>query len=166
MLQPTVRRTWAPKGQTPIHYSWDRHDRLSVFSAISVSPKRHQLALFFSVQNRNIRAEDFEAFVAGLLEHFPRGILLVIDRWSVHRSGVRKLTERFGRRVDVQWLPAYAPELNPVEQVWNYSKHSQLANFIPDDVEHLSEAVEQSLTLQSFEPHLLRSFFQHAKLKL
>jgi transposase len=41
----------------------------------------------------------------------------------------------------VEWLPAYAPELNPDEQVWNHSKYSQLANFIADNVEHLAEAV-------------------------
>ncbi len=39
MLQPVVRRTWAPRGETPVHRSWDRHDRLSVISAITVSPR-------------------------------------------------------------------------------------------------------------------------------
>jgi hypothetical protein len=66
----------------------------------------------------------------------------------------------------VEWLPAYAPELNPDGQVWNHSKHSQLANFIPDNVEHLAEAVEESLHVQSGQQHLLRSFFHCTKLKL
>lgn len=47
MLQPVVRRTWAPAGQTPIHYTWDRHDRLSVIAAITVSPKQHRLDVYF-----------------------------------------------------------------------------------------------------------------------
>jgi transposase len=166
MLQPTVRRTWAPKGQTPILSSWDRRDRLSVISALTCSPKRHRLGLYFAIESHNIRADDFEAFVADLLKHFPAGIILVIDRWMVHRSGVRKLKARFGRRVDVEWLPAYAPELNPVEQIWNHSKYSQLANFIPDNVEHLADTVEESLHVQSGQPHLLRSFFHCAKLKI
>jgi transposase len=166
MLQPTVRRTWAPKGQTPVLCSWDRRDRLSVISALTLSPKRRRLELYFSVERHNICAEDFAAFVADLLRHFPHGIILVIDRWMVHRSGVRQLKSRFGRRVDVEWLPAYAPELNPDEQVWNHSKYSQLANFIPDDVGHLAAAVKESLHIQSRKQNLLRSFFHCAKLKL
>jgi transposase len=166
MLQPTVRRTWAPKGQTPVLCSWDRRDRLSVISAVTCSPKRRRLGLYFSIENHNIRADDFEAFVADLLKHFPAGIILVIDRWMVHRSGVRSLKSRFGNRVDVEWLPAYAPELNPDEQVWNHSKYSQLANFIPDNVEHLAEAVKESIGRQSRQQNLLRSFFHCAKLNL
>ena len=165
MLQPTVRRTWAPKGQTPIHYSWDRRDRLSVISALSVSPKRRQLGLYFSIQDANIRGEDFEAFVAELLIHFPKGVILVIDRWMVHRSGVRRLRNRFGRRVDVEWLPAYAPELNLVEQIWNYSKYSQWVNFIPKDIDHLASMLDMALNQQA-EQKLLRSFIHCAKLKI
>ena len=166
MLQPTVRRTWAPKGQTPILYSWDRRDRLSVISALTCSSKRRHLGLYFSVERHNICAEDFAAFVAGLLRHFPHGIILVIDRWMVHRSGVRHLKHRFGRRVNVEWLPAYAPELNPDEQVWNHSKYSQLVNFIPHDAAHLAQAVEESMVIQSQQQNLLRSFFHCANLKL
>ena len=166
MLQPTVRRTWAPRGQTPIYYSWDRRDRVSVISSISISPKRHRLKLYFAMQDANIRADDFEDFVVQLLLHFPKGIILVIDRWMVHRSGVRRLRGRFGRRVDVEWLPAYAPELNPVEQVWNYSKYSQLANFIPDDINHLTDSIDSSLRSQATQQNLLRSFFHCTKLKV
>jgi transposase len=113
---------------------------LSVLSALTCSPKRHRLGLYFSVENHTIRADDFEGFVADLLKHFPAGILLVLDRWMVHRSGVRKLKVRLDRRVDVEWLPAYSPELNPVEQIWNHSKskYSQLANLIPENAEHLA----------------------------
>ena len=165
MLAPTVRRTRAPKGQTPIHYSWDRRDRLSVISAIKVSPKRRYLGLYFAIQDSNICADNFEDFVAELLVHFPKGIILVIDRWMVHRSGVKRLQRRFGR-VDVEWLPAYAPELTPVEQIWNYSKYSQLSNFIPDDIEHLAHELDASLCHQSKQQNLLRSFFHCGKLKI
>lgn len=166
MLQPTVRRTWAPKGQTPILCSWDRRDRLSAISVLTRSPKRRRLGLYFSIEDHNIRTDDFEAFVADLLKHFPKGIILVIDRWMVHRSGVRRVKSRFGYRIDVEWLPAYSPELNPVEQIWNHSKYSHLANFVPDTVEHLAEAVEESLRVQSRQQHLLRSFFHCAKLTI
>lgn len=166
MLQPTVRRTWAPKGQTPIHYSWDRRDRLSVISAISVSPQARRLGLYFDIFDHNIVSNDFEQFVQRLLDRLPRGIILVLDRWQVHRSAVRRLLKRFPRRLQVEWLPAYAPQLNPVEGVWDRTKYMDLANFIPDDVFHLRRAVRQSLRRSQSQQHLLRSFFKHANLRL
>ena len=166
MLQPTVRRTWAPKGQTPVQYSWDRRDRLSAISGISISPERHRLGLYFSVQHTNVRTDDFEAFAEQVLQHFPKGIILVLDRWLVHRCAERRLRRRFPKRVDVEWLPAYAPELNPVEQIWNYTKYSDLANYIPEDVFALEDAVFQSINHTRKKKNLLRSFFKKAKLKI
>ena len=83
----------------------------------------------------------------------------------VHRSGVRRLRERFGR-VDVKWLPAYAPDLNPVEQIWNHSKYSDLANYVPQDVYELEKAVCSSIQHIRSRKSLLRSFFKKAGLKI
>ena len=166
MLQPLVRRTWAPKGCTPIQYSWDRHDRLSVISALTVSPQRRRLGLYFALHEHNIRTPNVEAFVAEILRHLPRGLILVLDRWQVHRSAARQLLERFPSRLQIEWLPAYAPQLNPDEQVWTQTKYRDLANFLPQDVADLGRAVQRSLRQTRSRPSLLRSFFQHAKLRL
>jgi len=166
MLQPVVRRTWAPEGQTPIHYSWDRRDRLSAISAVTVSPERRRLGLCFDIHDHNIDTDTFESFVRWLRRRIRRRIILVVDRWSVHRSGVRRLLDRFGSQVQVERLPPYAPELNPVEQVWSHTKHADLANYIPDDVAALAEAVSNSLDQASTNQKLLRSFFHYAELSL
>jgi len=61
-----------------------------------------------------------------------RGVILVLDRWAVHRKAAQAL---FGdRRFWIEWLPPYAPELNPVEHVWDHTQYGDLANYIPDDV--------------------------------
>ena len=166
MLQPVVRRTWAPTGQTPILRSWDRHDRLSVISAISVSPQRKRLGLYFDIVDHNIVTDDFESFVATLMRRLRRPIILVMDRWQVHRSGAKRLRDRFGQGICIEWLPAYAPELNPDEQVWNRTKYTDLANYIPKDVLALGREVNRSLRRTRSQQNLLRSFFQHALLKL
>lgn len=166
MLQPTVRRTWAPKGQTPIHKSWDRRDRLSAISAITVSPRRRRLGLYFDILDHNVRTDDFEHFIASLLRRLGRPITLVMDRYAVHRAAAKRLHARFGRRIVVEWLPAYAPELNPDEQVWNRAKHVDLANFIPDDVLDLGRSMAASFRSTRGRPALLRSFFDHAELPL
>ena len=166
MLQPVVRRTWAPKGQTPVHYSWDRRDRLSVISAITVSPQRHRLGLYFDIHDHNIDTDTFEWFVRWLRQRVPRRIILVLDRWSVHRSAARRLVDRFGSRVQVEWLPPYAPDLNPVEPVWSQTKYADLANYIPDDIHDLAHEVARSLDRTSADHALLVSFFHHAELRI
>lgn len=165
MLQPVVRRTWAPRGETPVLDCWDRHDRLSVISALTVSPQRRRFGLYFDVFDHNIVTDDVVEFVAGLVRRLGK-ITLVLDRWQVHRSAVRKLKARFGRRIHVEWLPAYAPELNPTEQVWGHTKSADLANFIPDDVLHLGRSIADSLRNTRQNQTLLRSFFHHAELAI
>jgi transposase len=165
MLQPVVRRTWAPRGETPVLDCWDRHDRLSVISALTVSPQRRRLGLYFDIFDHNIVADDVVEFVAGLVRRLGK-ITLVLDRWQVHRSAVRKLEARFGRCVHIEWLPPYAPELNPTEHVWGHTKFADLANFIPDDVLHLGQSIAASLRNTRQYKTLLSSFFHHAELNI
>ena len=166
MLQPTVRRTWAPEGETPVSRAWDRHDRWSVLSALTVSPAARRLGLLFDVWPCNVDTEAVLAMLRHLRRRHPGGFLLVLDRWSVHRSAVRQFLARGDGRVEVEWLPAYAPELNPVEHVWGRAKYVDLANFVPAQAEHLRRAVEASLVKTRGRQTTLRSFFEHAKLKL
>lgn len=155
-----------PTGKTPIQYSWDRHDRLSVISAITISPQRRRLGLYFQIHPKNIRYEQMVPFLGSLHRTLGRKFILVLDRYSVHRKAVRLLREKHPDWFSTEWLPAYAPELNPTEQVWNYSKYADLANFIPENLAHLSGELESSLWQQKHKPQLLRSYFEHAKLKL
>jgi transposase len=166
MLQPVVRRTWGPQGDTPRQYRWERHDRLSGISVVTVSPKRRHLDLYFTLQEHNIQAAEVETFVAELLHHFPHGIILVLDRWPVHFPATDRLRQRLPRRIRIEWLPSYAPELNPDELVWTRTKYGDLANFCPDNLTELTQAVRRSLEQTKSHPLLLRSFFEHAGLKL
>lgn len=166
MLQPTVRRTWAPEGRTPISRAWDRHDRWSVLSAPTVSPRRRRVGLLFDVWPCNIDAGGVLAMLRTLRRRHPGGFVLVLDRWSVRRAAVRRFLARGDGRVEAEWLPAYAPELNPVEHVWGRTKYADLANFVPAQAEHLRTEVEASLVRTRGRQAVLRSFFAHAKLRL
>jgi transposase len=167
MLQPVARRTWAPRGQTPILKQWGRHDRLSVVSALTVAPRRHRFGLYWRSQRRNIRAENLVSFLREVLRHLRRRIVLIWDRWSVHKSQtVRHYLERHADRIDLEWLPSYAPDLNPDEHVWGHTKHGELANLCPDDLDELQGRVDSSMRSKARESTLLRSFFRAAALKL
>jgi transposase len=93
-----------------------------------------------------------------------RPIIAVWDRSKVHRSAAKQLAGC--KWLHVEWLPAYAPQLNPVEAAWSHTKYSDLANFVPDDIDDLFDATGNSLNDLHFNQPLLRSFFGWAKLKL
>lgn len=166
MLQPLVRRTWAPKGQTPVQYSWDRHDRLSVIAGVSVAPLRRRLGLYVQVHDHNVRFEEVMAFLRLLHQHLRRKFILVLDGTSSHHKAIRLLQEAGVDWFEVEWLPGYAPELNPAEMLWNHTKYADLANFIPEDVHHLRQAVSHSIEETRKKGDLVGSFFKYAELKL
>jgi len=164
MLQPLVRRTWAPRGQTPVMYCWDRHDRLSVLAGLTVAPGRNRLGLYFTVYGHNITGEELETFLRNVQRNLRRPLVVVLDRWSVHRKAARLLET--DRRFQFEWLPGYAPDLNPVEHVWNHAKYGDLANYIPQNVIELECAVDCVLEETRQAPEMLRSFFHAAELEL
>ena len=165
-LQPVRRRTWAPKGQTPIQRAWDRHDRLSAVAAFTLAPRRRRLGSYYQLHRDNLRTEQVVAFLRAVRRQLRRKAVVVWDRWSVHRCAARWFRRHRPGWFDFEWLPAYAPELNPVEQGWNHAKYADLANFVPDDAEHLHLEVLLHLEGQRESPRLLRSFFRFAGLPL
>jgi len=115
MLQPVVRRSWGPKGCPPVMYSWDRRDRLSVIAGLSLSARKRRIGLYFVVYEQNVTAEEVEAFLRDVQRSLDRRLIVVMDRWAAHRKAAKAL---FGdRRFWIEWLPPYAPELNPAEHV-------------------------------------------------
>ena len=146
--------------------AWDRHDRLSVIGAVAVSPQRRRLGFYFQVWPENIRTDEMETFLTAMHHYYRRRVILVWDRYSVHRSTARRLQRQHPEWFDIEWLPAYAPELNPVEQGWNHTKYAELPNFIPRNVNHLEKAITAAMSKHQRSQPLLRSFFQYAKLRL
>ncbi len=121
MLQPLVRRTWAPRGQTPLLRQWERHDRLSVASGLTVAPCRRRLGLYWRMQPKNIRAVDLVHFLRSLRRHLRRPLVLILDRWSVHKaelgpaSGIHECSEVAGALCSA--IPIRSSSLRPVEIV-------------------------------------------------
>jgi transposase len=164
MLQPLVRRTWAPEGQTPVMYCWDAHDRLSAICGLSLSPQRKRIGLYFAAQPKNITGVDVEMFLRQVQRSLGKELIVVMDRWPVHRTAAKAL---FGdRRFWIEYLPPYAPDLNPVEQVWKHTKYDDLANYIPDDLLDLEIELHLSINQTRRRPELLQSFFHAAHLKV
>jgi transposase len=112
---------------------------------------------------------DTESLIEFLkdLKHFVRGapVILVWDRLPAHRS---KLMNRFlleqRRWLQIEWLPGYAPDLNPIEAVWNNIKGRELANFCADQIEQATHAFRRGLRRVAHTLRLPFSFLRQAEL--
>jgi transposase len=164
MLQPLVRRTWAPRGERPVMYCWDRHDRLSVIAGLTLSAQRRRIGLYFAIHRQNVKTPEIEAFIRQVQRQVSRPLVVVMDRLPAHRSAAKRLSD--DPRFAIEWLPGYAPDLNPVEPVWSQTKYCDLANYVPEDVLDLEIEAEMALEVTQANQALLRSFFQAAQLKL
>jgi transposase len=167
MLTPTVRRTWAPKGKGAILDCWDRRDRLSAISCLTVSPKAGRLNLYFQLLSHNIKGPDVVNFLRELKTTLGCPFTVVWDRGAVHdKSGDVQMFLAEHPEIVTEKLPAYAPELNPDELVWNWTKYGRLANLAADNTDHLAEQVIDELIYLKQHPDLLASFVRKTELPL
>jgi hypothetical protein len=85
LLIPNVRRTWAPRGQTPIIRHRYRRDKISAISAITVSPTRHRLGLYVHLHpDENISQVEVTIFLRALLRHLRGPVIVLLDGGSIH----------------------------------------------------------------------------------
>ncbi len=129
----------------------------------------HALSAAFRIHTKNVKTPRATEFLRALDRRVQGPLIVVMDRLNVHRAAAKRWLA--GRPADapravVEWLPAYAPELNPAEQLWNHGKRAHLANHAPADRDDLRGHVRRSLTRQRRRPNLLASFFDHAGLPL
>ena len=167
LLTPLVRRTLAPRGQTPILPAWDRRDRISAISCVTLGPNLDQPGLYFELlpAGLNVGAEDVVAFLQDLRRALPGPWTVVWDRSKIHRQARLVQAWLAGEPdVVVEDLPAYAPELNPDEMVWGWLKYGRLCNLTPQDVTELRERLVTELEWAAFDGELLTGFFNHAHL--
>jgi len=169
MLTPTVRRTFAPRGETPILRSWDRHDRISAISAVTVSPKRKRLGLYFRLlpDDANAHGEDTVDFLRQLRRHITGPMTILWDKGNIHdRSKVVRAYLADHPEMVTERFPSYAPETNPDEMVWEHTKHGRLANFTPEDTTELRSAMIGEFARLHGSPELLSSFIRHADIPI
>jgi transposase len=167
-MAPNVRRSWAPRGRTPIlRQRTRRHQKVSMIAALCVSPERDRVQLFFRLHpDANIDTAMVIEFLQYLSRELEGAMVLIWDRLLTHRS--KRMSEFLAgaKNINVKFLPPYAPELNPVENVWSYLKNNPLANFAVFDVDTLAYfARRNGRSIQNRQP-LLLSFVRHSPLSL
>lgn len=124
-----------------------------------MSPGRRRLGMFLTlVPGGDVSQKVVAAFLGGLLRHRRGRVIVIWDRWSVHRGAlVRGFLTRH-RRLRVELLPPYAPELNAVDHAWGHMKYHDLANHGCEDVPSLRAAIAKDRARLRRKPPLLRAF--------
>ncbi len=135
---------------------------VSAIAAVTVSPTRRRLGCYMHLWEDTIDSRHVIAFVRDLLRHLRGPVIVVWDRLSAHRSAAVREFALSQPRLVFEWLPAYAPELNPVEWLWAHLKGHSLAHLCPEDVDELLDAIGQSG--DDLGQRLLRSFIRGAGL--
>ena len=168
MLSPTLRRTWAPRGCTPVIQVAEPHERISVVGAISISPKRRRFCFYFqlSKDNANFQGDSLVRFLDVLRRKIGGPITLVWDQIAIHYSRPVAAYLNNHRAVVVEPFPPYAPELNPVDYVWAYVKHSRLPNYAPRNLDELRKRITKEFCRLRRRSDLLKAFFIHTGLHL
>jgi hypothetical protein len=164
---PVVRRTWAPKGRTPVlvhPFSWKR---ASMAAALCVRPGGGGAQLAFHIQPGSydtdtliVALTELRAFLAG------EKATLIWDGLSSHRCRTMQAWLRAQRRwLVVERLPTYAPDLNPVEKVWANLKGVELANHTSDYLGDITAAAHVGIDRIRQTPRLLYSFLHATGLR-
>ncbi len=129
-------RTWAPCGQTPVLHVPLTRDHLAAISGITQDGR-----LFMQVRPASYDAAAVVGFLRVLLRKLSGKIVVVWDGSPIHRRHEVKdfLKRGAAKRLYLEQLPGYAPDLNPDEGIWNYLKRVELGNVCCLNLDHLSQ---------------------------
>ena len=167
-LLPNVRRSWAPRGQPPVlrhHFNWKR---ASMAAALCYGLGGGGAELCFHVQAGNYDTDSLIG-VLSELRCFLGGqkATLLWDGLGAHRSrAMRAFLASQRDWLVTERLPAYAPDLNPVEGLWSSLKAVELANLTTPTLAEVIDQAHRGIDRVRRTPHLAYSFLRHAGLSV
>lgn len=146
---PTLQAKWALEGSKEYVNTLGNHAKVNVFGAIC-----HTIGKTLHMKSRKINSDLFVKFVNHMIE-CSRGkhLVLVLDNAPWHTSKKSKaFLENLKGIVDVIWLPAYSPDMNPIEHLWRFMK-SAFSNYFFSTIEKMTNALTD----------LIRSLYSNKK---
>lgn len=157
--RPHRYRTWAPRGQTPVlqyHFRWKT---LSMMAGLT------WWNIYFRLFPGPIKTPQILEFLQHLLRHIRQPLLVIWDGLPGHRShAVRHFVAAQDGALVLEFLPGYAPELNPVEHIWAHLKRHEIPNLCPRELWQLSDAAKRALRRMRRRPQLVVAFWKQAEL--
>jgi transposase len=134
-------RTWAPRRQTPVLRAKLSHDHLAAISGITLAGH-----LSFQLREHAFKSATVVGFLRVLLRQLPGKLLIIWDGAPMHQGQPIKdfLKRGAAKRLHLERLPGYAPDLNPDEGIWNDLKRVELKNRCCRDLTELQHEVRRA----------------------
>jgi transposase len=166
--RPTIRRTWAPRGCTPVLIHRQRcWGQLSAIGALAARPGDVEARTFLCFKRGTVHSPDIVRFLRHLRRHIRGRVILLWDGLNAHRSAVtRDYLEANSSWLTALRLPSYSPELNPVEALWAWLKGTAIPNLCPDDLTQLYQTLDNARRRARRRTTMARAFFDKAGLSL
>lgn len=164
---PSVRRTWAPRGKPPVlvvPFNWKR---LSAIASLITTSAGRRVGLCLRLHPGSIKQPQIIDYLRALKRHLRgRKAILLWDRLPAHRGRhVQAYLRQQASWLTVEYLPPYAPELNPTEYFWSYlSGNDLMANFPGENLQQVRRQTRRVACRVRHRPQLGRAFLKHSGL--
>lgn len=152
---PPLGRTYGLKGATPVVVTSGQRQSINVISAVNARGQ-----FWAATYTGKLNAESFVAFLQNFMKGRPGKVMLVVDGHPAHKANrVKQYVQSLKGRLELHFLPPYAPDLNPDEFVWSHMKTNGVSKRPLKKNESLRARVEQDITELQQNRKLVRSFF-------
>lgn len=149
-------RGYAPRGMTPVINATAKYENLSMISAIT-----NQGKLQWMIVEGAVNIERFIEFLESLIKYSRRKIFLIVDNLKVHHAKlVLKWIEEHKHRIELFFLPAYSPDLNPDEHLNADLKYGVGSRAPGRSKEHLRNTIQSHLSMIRKAPERIRRYFK------
>lgn len=149
-------RTYGLKGRTPVVKTSGKRQRLNAISAVNAKG-----AFWYNVYGGKLNATLFIQFLKDFMKGRRKPVFLVVDGLPGHKAkSVSKYVQSLKGKLELHFLPPYAPDLNPDEFVWHYLKKNGTCKRPLRENESLKERVIEDLDAIKTDKALVRSFFE------
>jgi len=152
---PPLGRTYGLKGHPPVVTTSGQRQSLNVISAVNARGQ-----FWAATYSGKLNAEAFVAFLGNFMKGRTGPVFLVVDGHPAHKANrVKEYVRGLQGRLELHFLPPYAPDLNPDEFVWSHMKQNGVSKKPLKQNESLQQRIEQDLTAIKRNRKLVQSFF-------
>ena len=150
-------KTWALRGETPVVHRPGQRQSISAASAVNAKG-----AFWFATYQGALNGELFVELLRRLMYRRKKPLHLVVDGLPAHKKAVvKQYVQSLAGKLQLHFLPGYAPDLNPDELVWSHAKRTGVARNPLKAGERLDQRVTEQLQEIKQNPALVRAFFKH-----
>ena len=152
---PVLGRSYGLKGRTPVVATSGQRQSINAISAVNAKGE-----FWYAVYSGKLNAARFVEFLQAFIKRRRERVFLVVDGHPSHKAKLAAAyVKSLAGKLELHFLPPYAPDLNPDEFVWGYAKTNGVSKKPLSKNESLKERVTSDLDAIKQNKPLVRSFF-------